>query len=123
MGPQANGTLMPPSVTMNASEAAAFEDKLNFNERPLIVIWEITQACDLSCYHCRASAQPCRDGLELTTAEGKRLISEIAAMGSPIFVITGGDPLKRADVYELVQYAADLRPARPSCSVAKPSSS
>jgi len=81
--------------------------------RPLVVIWEVTQACDLSCYHCRASAQPSRDGLELSTAEGKRLISEVAEMGSPIFVITGGDPLKRNDIFELVEYAASIgiRPA------------
>src|SRR5947208_17190700 len=69
-------------------------DKLNFNERPLVVIWEVTQACDLACFHCRACAQPLRDLRELTTVEGKRLISEIAEMGSPIFVLTGGDPLR-----------------------------
>src|SRR5438270_5958616 len=99
MASQANGR----PVTDAAGVATAFEDKLSFNERPLVVIWEVTQACDLSCYHCRASAQPSRDGLELSTAEGKRLISEVAEMGSPIFVITGGDPLKRNDIFELVE--------------------
>jgi radical SAM protein len=112
MGPRANGRPLPPSANA-ASFAEGFEDRLNFNERPLIVIWEVTQACDLACYHCRASAQPCRDSQELSTAEGKRLISEIAEMGAPIFVITGGDPLKRHDIYELVEHAANLgiRPA------------
>ncbi len=81
-------------------------DQLNFNERPLVVIWEVTQACDLACFHCRASAQPLRDLRELTTVEGKRLIDEVAEMQSPIFVLTGGDPLKRRDIYDLVEHAA-----------------
>jgi hypothetical protein len=62
--------------------ATEFADTLNFNERPLIVIWEVTQACDLSCFHCRACAQPLRDLRELTTAEGKRLISDVAELRS-----------------------------------------
>ena len=52
---------------------------IDFDERPYIVIWEVTQACDLACVHCRASAQPKRNPLELSTEEGKRLIDEIAA--------------------------------------------
>jgi radical SAM protein len=79
----------------------------NFDERPFIAIWETTQACDLSCVHCRACAQPLRNSLELTTDEAKRLIDEIAAMEVPVFVLTGGDPLKRPDIFELVQYATD----------------
>ena len=79
----------------------------NFDERPFIAIWETTQACDLACAHCRACAQPMRHSLELSTEEGKRLIDEIAAMEVPVFVLTGGDPLKRPDVFELVRYATD----------------
>ena len=80
---------------------------MNFDERPFIAIWETTQACDLACVHCRACAQPARNPLELSTAEAKRLIDEIAAMQVPVFVLTGGDPLKRPDIFELVQYATD----------------
>lgn len=79
--------------------------KLDFNERPYIVIWETTQACDLACVHCRACAQPLRNPLELSTSEAKRLIDQIAEMHVPVFVLTGGDPLKRPDIYELVEYA------------------
>jgi radical SAM protein len=79
----------------------------NFDERPFIAIWETTQACDLACVHCRACAQPLRHSLELSTEEAKRLIDEIAAMEVPVFVLTGGDPLKRPDIFELVQYATD----------------
>jgi radical SAM protein len=79
---------------------------IDFNERPFIVIWEVTQACDLACVHCRASAQPARHPLELSTAEGKRLIDEVAALKVPVFVLTGGDPLKRPDTLDLIEYAA-----------------
>jgi radical SAM protein len=81
------------------------ELKKEFAERPLVVIWEMTQACDLKCAHCRASAQPLRSALELSTAEGYHLVDQVAEMGVPIFVLTGGDPLKRPDLFALVQYA------------------
>jgi radical SAM protein len=79
---------------------------LNFDETPFLAIWEVTQSCDLACKHCRAAAQPIAHPDELTTAEGKALIDQIAAMHVPIFVFTGGDPLKRKDVFELIRYAA-----------------
>jgi radical SAM protein len=78
---------------------------VDFNERPFIAIWEVTQACDLACVHCRASAQPERHPLELSTEEGKGLIDQIAAMNVPVFVLTGGDPIKRPDLFELIGHA------------------
>jgi len=86
---------------------------MNFNERPFIVIWEMTQACDLACIHCRASAKPMRHPLELSTAEGQRLIDQVAHLRVPVFVLSGGDPLKRPDLYRLVEYAT-LRGVRTS---------
>lgn len=83
------------------------EANLDFNERPYIVIWETTQACDLACVHCRACAQPSRNPFELSTAEAKGLIDQIADIKAPVFVLTGGDPLKRPDIYELVEYARE----------------
>ena len=80
---------------------------LNYDEKPFLVIWEVTQSCDLACKHCRAAAQPIPHPDQLTTEQGKGLIDQIAAMGVPIFVFTGGDPLKRADVFELIRYASD----------------
>jgi AdoMet-dependent heme synthase len=85
----------------------------DFNERPLVAIWETTQACDLACVHCRASAQPARDPGELSTEEAHYLIDQIAEMNIPVFVLTGGDPLKRPDIYDLVNYAA----AKPKLNV------
>jgi radical SAM protein len=78
---------------------------IDFNERPFIAIWEVTQACDLACVHCRASAQPDRHPMELSTDEGKRLIDQIAALKVPVFVLTGGDPIKRPDLFELIGHA------------------
>jgi radical SAM protein len=78
---------------------------VDFNQRPFIAIWEVTQACDLACVHCRASAQPERHPLELSTEEGKQLIDQIAALEVPVFVLTGGDPIKRPDLFELIGHA------------------
>lgn len=77
----------------------------DFDTRPLLVIWEMTQACDLNCAHCRANARPDRHALELSTAEAFHLIDQIAEMRVPLFVLTGGDPLKRPDLFPIVQYA------------------
>jgi len=87
--------------------------KMDFNETPFIVIWETTQACDLACLHCRACAQPLRSSLELSTEEAKDLIDQVAQMAAPLFVLTGGDPLKRPDIYSLVKYGT-LRGVRMS---------
>ena len=81
---------------------------VDFNERPFIAIWEVTQACDLACVHCRASAQPERHPEELTTAEGKQLIDQIGSWKVPVFVLTGGDPIKRPDLFELISYARSI---------------
>jgi len=87
-------------VVMNA-----LTDGINFDERAFIAIWEVTQACDLACVHCRASAQPDRNSLELSTEEGKELIDQISSMQVPVFVLTGGDPIKRPDLFELIDHA------------------
>lgn len=77
-----------------------------FASAPFIVIWEATRACALACVHCRAEAIPLRHPHELTTEEGKRLIDRVAGFGSrpPLFVLTGGDPMRRRDIAELVRH-------------------
>lgn len=77
---------------------------LNYDETPFLAIWEVTQSCDLACKHCRAAAQPIAHPDQLSTEEGKALIDQIAEMRVPIFIFTGGDPLKRPDLYELIRY-------------------
>src|SRR5512133_613185 len=81
---------------------------------PRLVAWEITRACEMACVHCRAEAQRQPHPDELSHDEGKRLLAEIATMaesagtGKPIIILTGGDPLLRADVYELAAYGHSL---------------
>ncbi len=86
---------------------------VDFARAPFLVIWETTQACGLACRHCRASARPFRDVGELSTIEGFRVLDEIAAMGTPLVVLSGGDPLNRPDLMELVRHGkkAGLRVA------------
>jgi len=80
----------------------------SFDEAPFLVIWEVTQACDLACVHCRASAVPERHSLELTTEEGFHLLGQIRAFGNPLMVFTGGDPLKRPDLLPLLRRSVEL---------------
>jgi radical SAM protein len=84
---------------------------MSYEDRPFIAIWEVTQACDLVCKHCRACARPTRDRGELTTEEGMRLLDRFADAAVPLVVLTGGDPAKRPDLVALVKYgkSRDLR--------------
>ena len=81
--------------------------RVDYETTPFLIIWETTRACDLACRHCRASAQPLRDSAELSTAEGESILRQAAEMGTPIFVLSGGDPLKREDLCHLIRYGAD----------------
>jgi radical SAM protein len=82
----------------------------DFAAAPFIVIWEVTRACALACLHCRADAIPRRDPRELTVDEGLRLIDGVRAFGDPppLFVLTGGDPMRRPDLVTLVRHASDV---------------
>jgi len=79
------------------------------SRRPIVLVWELTRACGLACEHCRADAQPQRHPDELTTAEGRSLLADAREFGSgQIVVLSGGDPLARDDVPELVAHGAEL---------------
>lgn len=78
-----------------------------FEHAPRNVYWEMTIACDLDCKHCRASAIPHRDPLELTTEQGKALMRDVKEMGSMI-ILTGGDPMKRPDLFDLIGYGRQI---------------
>jgi radical SAM protein len=75
----------------------------DFDHAPFLVIWEVTQACDLACAHCRACAVPWQDPQELSTDEGFRLLKEVKSLSNPLMVFTGGDPLKRHDLFALLE--------------------
>jgi radical SAM protein len=76
----------------------------------MLVFWETTKACPLACAHCRAHAQATGLPGEMTTAEGMRFIDDVAGFGSPppVLVVTGGDPLARPDIFELIAHARDV---------------
>lgn len=82
----------------------------DLNDRPFMIIWETTHACDLACRHCRAEAIPEHDPLSLKFEEAKRLLEQVESFGRPrpIFIFTGGDPFKRADLFELLAYGNQL---------------
>ena len=76
--------------------------------RPFVLVWEVTQACDLTCEHCRADAVRRRHPDELDTAEGKALLDSAREFGEgQLVVLSGGDPCKRPDLQELVEYGIE----------------
>jgi len=81
---------------------------VDFAKTPFVAIWETTRACDLACRHCRAEAIPEPQPGELTTREGCRLLENLAEMGTPICVLSGGDPAKREDLCQLVAHGDSL---------------
>ena len=79
--------------------------ELDLDQQPLVLIWEVTQACELACKHCRADAQPRRHPDELSTAAGKALLDQAREFGDgQLVVLSGGDPLAREDLPELIDY-------------------
>ena len=85
------------------------------SERPQrrpVVVWNTTNRCNLECVHCYAGAEAEPKAGELTTAEGKRLLEDLADYGAPVVLFSGGEPMVREDLAELVAYAADagIRP-------------
>jgi radical SAM protein len=80
----------------------------DFDQAPFTIAWEVTRACAFACVHCRADAQHTRDPRELTTAEGRQLLERFKEFGSPIVVFTGGDPMMRRDLFDLIGHATDL---------------
>ncbi len=81
---------------------------VDFDKSPFIVIWETTRACALKCVHCRAEAINKRNPDELTTKEAFSLLDEIRLFGKPLVVLTGGDPLRRPDVKDIVGYGTRI---------------
>ena len=72
-----------------------------------MVAWELTRSCNLACVHCRASAERGPYSGELSTKECFRIMDEIAPVGKPVLILTGGEPLLRTDIFELARYGSD----------------
>jgi radical SAM protein len=89
---------------------AAQRAQFTYSNAPMLVYWEATQSCTLACIHCRAAALPSRHPNELSTLEARALFNQIVAFDSrpPHLVITGGDPLRRPDLFALIDYGRSL---------------
>ena len=75
---------------------------------PRLVFWETTAGCNLRCIHCRRIT--IADSLlpqDLSTAEALNMVDQISAVGSPILVLSGGEPLFRSDIFQIARYASD----------------
>ncbi len=79
--------------------------RVDMAERPFILFWEVTRACALACKHCRAIAQPQAHPDELSHDEAMALVDKIAELAPPMLVLTGGDPMMRSDIFEIISYA------------------
>ena len=72
-----------------------------------LVAWEITRNCNLSCLHCRAAATHGPYEGELDTEKCFQILDQIAEVGSPIVILTGGEPLLRPDIFDITRYGTD----------------
>lgn len=101
----------PEALSRNAAKERHHHDKrmvvADFNQAPFTIAWEVTRACAFACVHCRADAIHQRDPNELSTEEAFQLVDKLSEFGSPILIFTGGDPMMRRDLFEIIAYAAD----------------
>ncbi len=77
-------------------------------ERKPIVVWNITRSCNLKCVHCYNDSGVQKANDELATEEAKIVLDDLAKFGVPSVLFSGGEPLMRPDLFELIQYATDL---------------
>jgi radical SAM protein with 4Fe4S-binding SPASM domain len=83
------------------------------DHKPRLVFWEVTKGCNLRCLHCRATATELSSPLDLPTAKALELIEQVSRYAQPILILSGGEPLFRADIFELARFgtACGLRVA------------
>ncbi len=84
--------------------AIAYQERTGI-KAPRIIAWEITRSCNLSCVHCRAAAEFGHYPGELSLEQIKAVIDDIVTISNPILILTGGEPLMRPDIWEIVDYA------------------
>lgn len=99
-------TLLSPRAAAERQYQDARMVHADFDQAPFTIAWEVTRACAYACVHCRADAQHQRDPCELSTAEALALIDRLADFGNqPILIFTGGDPMMRPDLFDLIAHA------------------
>ena len=73
---------------------------------PLVMSWNVTRECNMKCSHCYINATEEKLANELSTQEGKDLMDQICQVSKPLLILSGGEPLLRPDIYELIKYGA-----------------
>jgi len=97
---------LSPQARQERDAHDAMLAQVDLHRSPFTIAWEVTRACPYRCRHCRAEAQPRRHPLELTTHEALHLVDQIKEFGDPILVVTGGDPMMRPDLFDILAYAS-----------------
>ena len=103
------GTVEPSDALRYGRDSSKLPSHLlqfSADKRP-VVVWNVTRRCNLKCVHCYAHAKDIPFDNELTTAQGKELIDDLAAFGSPVMLFSGGEPLVRKDLPQLAAYAVE----------------
>ena len=108
------------SVTKLLGGSSYFGDRLRYHNQSAnqttgarpgngpVVVWNATKTCNLECVHCYADAETLKFPNELTTAEARAMIEDLALMNVPALLISGGEPLVRPDIFDLAAYATSL---------------
>ncbi len=113
-------TVLPFTFTLSQPQRIATHGKCEFYMKladspnakvkaefiPLVVSWNVTRKCNLACSHCYINAAKDELQGELNTEEAKRLIDQISDVSRPLLILSGGEPLLRPDIYDLIQYGA-----------------
>lgn len=103
------GTVEPSDALRYGRDSSKLPSHLlqfSKDKRP-VVVWNVTRRCNLKCVHCYAHAKNVPFDNELSTAQGKALIEDLAAFGSPVMLFSGGEPLVRKDLPQLAAYAVE----------------
>jgi 12,18-didecarboxysiroheme deacetylase len=103
------GTVEPSDALRYGRDSSRLPSHLlqfSADKKP-VVVWNVTRRCNLRCVHCYAHATEAAEASELTTAEGRALIDDLAAFGVPVVLFSGGEPLVRRDLPELAAYAVE----------------
>lgn len=75
---------------------------------PLVMSWNITRECNMKCSHCYINATDSKLENELSTEEAKRLMDQIYEVSRPLLILSGGEPLLRPDIFELIRYGSKI---------------
>lgn len=104
------GTIEPSDVIRYGGHSKALPSHLlqfPMDKRP-VVIWNVTQRCNLKCRHCYADATPKATTNELSYLEAKDMLEDLAQFGSPAILFSGGEPFLRSDLVDLVHFATRM---------------